>query len=63
MLKLSVRMLDNVLRLGPVRGRVDPDLVILVCGEQLGAVQRVEVGCDGGDKAETLSRQRGPPDD
>lgn len=46
MLKLSVRMLDNVLRLGPVRGRVHPDLVVLVCGEQFGAVQRVEVGCD-----------------
>lgn len=45
-------MLDDVLRLGPIRGRVDPDLVVLVCGEQLGAVHRVEVGCDGaGDAA------------
>lgn len=63
MLKVSVRMPDNVLGLGPVRGRVDPDLVVLVCGEQFGAVQRVEVGCDRADKVETLSRQRRPPYD
>lgn len=46
MLKLSVWMLDDMLRLRPIRRGVDPDLVVLICGEQLGAVQRVEIGCN-----------------
>lgn len=46
MLKLSVWMLDDMLRLRPIGGRVDPDLVVLICGEQLGAVQWVEIGCE-----------------
>ena len=46
MLKPSVWMLDDVLRLRPIRGRVDADLIVLICGEQLGAVQWVEVGCE-----------------
>lgn len=48
MLELSVRMLDDMLRLRPVGGRVDADLVILIRGEQLGAVQWVEIGCEDG---------------
>lgn len=64
MLKLSVRMLDDVLRLGPIRGGVDPDLVVLVCGEQFGAVYRVEVGCDGaGDAVKASSGRRRSADD
>lgn len=39
-------MLDDMLRLRPIRGRVDTDLVVLICGEQLGAVRRVEIGCE-----------------
>lgn len=46
MLELSVWMLDDMLRLRPIRRRVDPDLVVLIGGEQLGAVQRVEIGCE-----------------
>lgn len=33
MLKLPVRMLDDVLRTRPVRGRVDADLIVLICGQ------------------------------
>lgn len=58
-LKLPVRMLDDVLRLGPIRGGVDPDLVVLVCGEQLGAVHRVEVRCGGAGDAVKAPRDRG----
>lgn len=50
MLKLPVRMLDDVLRLRPIRGRVDPDLVVLICSEQLGAVRWIEIGCDKDEK-------------
>ena len=46
MLKLSVWMLDDMLRLRPIGGRVNADLVVLICGEQLGAVQWIEIGCD-----------------
>ena len=48
MLELSVWMLDDMLRFRPVGGGVDADLVILICGEQLGAVQWVEIGCEDG---------------
>lgn len=43
-LKLSVWVLDDLLRLGPVTGSVNTDLVELICGEQLGAVRRIEIG-------------------
>jgi len=46
MLELSVWMLDDMLRFRPIGRGVDPDLVILIRGEQLGAVQRVEIGCE-----------------
>lgn len=45
MLKLSVWMLDDVLRRRPIRGGVHSELVVLICGEQLRAVW-VEIGCE-----------------
>lgn len=55
-LKLPVGVLDDVLRLRPIRGGVDADLVVLICREQLGAVQRVEISCGGGGTSTSPSK-------
>lgn len=43
-LKVPVRMLNNDLRLRPIRRGVDSYLIKLVCGEEFGAVRGVEIG-------------------